>query len=83
MPSFELKVDATVAELEGIRLSETHRIREAKIRASIELSHCKQQEEGLILPAPSATDSCVIDKEFVFGKSFLTPNFFSFSDHRC
>ena len=68
LPSFELKVEAQVSELEGLRLSETHRVKEAKIRALIELAHCKQQEEGLILPAPSATDSVVIDKEFVFGK---------------
>jgi len=30
-----------VPELEGLRLSETHRIKGAHIVASIELTHCK------------------------------------------
>ena len=48
MPAFELKATTTVTELEGLRLSETHRIKEAKIESSIEVAHCKAQDEGLI-----------------------------------
>ena len=48
LPSFDLKVDSNVPELEGLRLSETHRIKEAKYHTSVELVHAKAQEEGLI-----------------------------------
>ena len=41
MPSFELKTNTRVAELEGLRLSETHRIKEAKMQSVVELTHCK------------------------------------------
>ena len=48
MPSFELQVQTSLPELEGLRLSETHRIKQAKINSLIELTHCKAQEEGLV-----------------------------------
>ena len=48
LPSFELKANTSLPELEGLRLSETHRIKEAKIESVIEVTHCKAQEEGLI-----------------------------------
>ena len=41
LPVFELANEASVPELEGIRLSETHRIKEAKIQSKIELAHHK------------------------------------------
>ena len=72
MPSFELKVQTSLPELEGLRLSETHRIKEAKISSLIELTHCKAQEEGLIQSGPDTSaegNAIVIDKDFYFGKS--------------
>lgn len=52
-------------ELEGLRLSETHRIKEAKIQSVIELTHAKYQEEGLTLTEPTANDY-IFDKGFAF-----------------
>ena len=71
MPSFEIKVDQGMPELEGIRLSETQRIKEARYSTSIAVTHCKYQEEGLIMPPPGP-NSIVIDNNFVFGK-FISP----------
>ena len=65
MPSFELKTNTRVAELEGLRLSETHRIKEAKMQSIVELTHCKFQEEGLILGGPREQDY-VLDESFAF-----------------
>ena len=67
LPAFELKNMIGVPELEGIRLSETHRIKEAKMQSSIELTHCKFQDEGLVQPGPDS-NTYVIDQSFTFGK---------------
>ena len=67
MPSFELKNTTSLPELDGIRLSETHRIKEAKIQSSIEVTHCKFQDEGLLQAGPDK-NAYVIDQSFTFGK---------------
>lgn len=48
LPSFELKVVARVPELENIRLSESRRIKEARIECSVEVIHALTQDEGLV-----------------------------------
>lgn len=53
-------------ELEGLRLSETHRIKEAMIQSVIELTHAKYQEEGLTLTEPTTTNDYILDKGFAF-----------------
>lgn len=68
LPSFELINTTSVPEFEGIRLSETQRIKEAKIQVSIELTHCKFQEEGLVQPGPNPKTAFIIEDSFTFGK---------------
>ena len=66
MPSFELKMEARVSELEGLRLSETQRVKEGKLQCSVEVTHARAQEEGLLPGAIDATKAIVIEESFVF-----------------
>jgi len=66
LPSFQLKMDGGVPELEGLRLSETQRIKAAKIQCSIEVTNAKAQEEGLLQEGVDMGKAVVMDQSFVF-----------------
>ena len=66
LPSFELKVSTRVPELENIRLSESRRIKDAKIECSVEIVHAIAQEEGLTQPKPDAEKALMINQEFMY-----------------
>ena len=61
-------------ELEGLRLSETHRVKKAKVQCSIEVTHAKMQEEGLLPEAVDPAKAYIIDSSFIFGKSHENTN---------
>lgn len=66
LPSFELKVVTRVPELEGIRVSESRRIKEAKLECSIEVIHAQPQDEGLLPDKPEPEKAEIMDTDFVF-----------------
>jgi len=66
LPSFELKVETQAPELKGLRLSETQRIKEAKVFISVELLHARVQEEGLTEEEIEKSKAVVVDGGFVF-----------------
>jgi len=50
-----------VPELEGVRLSESRRIKEAQVECSVEVIHAKPQDEGLLQERPERAQAEVID----------------------
>ena len=61
LPSFELKVVTRVPELEGIRVSESRRIKDAKLECSVEVIHAQPQDEGLLPEKPDASKAEIMD----------------------
>ena len=66
LPAFDLQVENNVPELEGLRLSETKRIKGAKIQCQIHVTNAKAQEEGLILDDINRDKTLVVESSFVF-----------------